>query len=63
MADDVELLIAAKTSAAVVAVDYLESPPAYLEVGAAETFRDETVAYAQAIWAQEDHPSRPNGCL
>lgn len=25
--------------------------PAYLEVGSAETFRDETVAYAQRIWA------------
>jgi acetyl esterase/lipase len=26
-------------------------PPAYLEVGAAEVFRDETVAYASRIWA------------
>ncbi|MGW2648856.1 alpha/beta hydrolase [Streptomyces sp. NPDC001393] len=25
-------------------------PPAYVEVGSAETLRDETVAYAQAIW-------------
>ncbi|MCC9307247.1 alpha/beta hydrolase [Kitasatospora sp. RB6PN24] len=25
-------------------------PPAYLEVGSAETFRDEVVAYADAIW-------------
>ncbi|WP_443033062.1 alpha/beta hydrolase [Streptomyces sp. A1-5] len=25
-------------------------PPAYVEVGSAETFRDEAVAYAQAIW-------------
>lgn len=25
-------------------------PPAYLEVGSAETFRDEAVAYANAIW-------------
>ncbi|MEU9133109.1 alpha/beta hydrolase [Kitasatospora sp. NPDC048540] len=25
-------------------------PPAYLEAGSAETFRDETVAYADAIW-------------
>jgi acetyl esterase/lipase len=26
-------------------------PPTYLEVGSAEVFRDETVAYASAIWA------------
>ncbi|WP_424187711.1 alpha/beta hydrolase [Actinokineospora sp. G85] len=26
-------------------------PPTYLEVGSAETFRDETVAYAQRIWS------------
>ena len=26
-------------------------PPAYLEAGSAETFRDETVAYAQRIWS------------
>ncbi|MGH3585696.1 MAG: alpha/beta hydrolase, partial [Pseudonocardia sp.] len=26
-------------------------PPAYIEVGAAEVFRDEDVAYATGIWA------------
>jgi acetyl esterase/lipase len=26
-------------------------PPTYLEVGSAEVFRDETVAYASTIWA------------
>ncbi|MGP9022824.1 alpha/beta hydrolase [Streptomyces sp. BR1] len=32
------------------ATDLSELPPAYLEVGSAETFRDEVVAYANAIW-------------
>ncbi|MFD9125359.1 alpha/beta hydrolase [Kitasatospora sp. NPDC059571] len=32
------------------ATDLSRLPPAYLEVGSAETFRDEAVAYAQAIW-------------
>lgn len=26
-------------------------PPTYIEVGAAETFRDEAVAYASGLWA------------
>ncbi|MFD5081329.1 alpha/beta hydrolase [Kitasatospora sp. NPDC058406] len=32
------------------ATDLSGLPPAYLEVGSAETFRDEGVAYADAIW-------------
>ena len=32
------------------ATDLTGLPPAYLEVGSAETFRDETVAYADALW-------------
>ncbi|MGD3108736.1 alpha/beta hydrolase [Streptomyces sp. YGL11-2] len=32
------------------ATDLSGLPPAYIEVGSAETFRDEDVAYAQAIW-------------
>ncbi|WP_375340997.1 alpha/beta hydrolase [Kitasatospora purpeofusca] len=32
------------------ATDLTGLPPAYLEVGSAETFRDEAVAYADAIW-------------
>ncbi|EST18988.1 alpha/beta hydrolase [Streptomyces roseochromogenus] len=32
------------------ATDLSRLPPAYLEVGSAETLRDEGVAYAQAIW-------------
>ncbi|MGW6708134.1 alpha/beta hydrolase [Streptomyces sp. NPDC054956] len=32
------------------ATDLSGLPPAYIEVGAAETFRDEDVAYADAIW-------------
>ncbi|MGW6691120.1 alpha/beta hydrolase [Streptomyces sp. NPDC054961] len=32
------------------ATDLSRLPPAYIEVGSAETFRDEDVAYAQAIW-------------
>jgi acetyl esterase/lipase len=32
------------------ATDLSRLPPAYLEVGSAETFRDEGVAYAGAIW-------------
>ncbi|MBT2382401.1 alpha/beta hydrolase [Streptomyces sp. ISL-11] len=32
------------------ATDLSELPPAYIEVGSAETFRDEDVAYAHAIW-------------
>lgn len=32
------------------ATDLSRLPPAYLEVGSAETFRDEGVAYANAIW-------------
>jgi acetyl esterase/lipase len=30
--------------------DLSRLPPAYLDVGSAETFRDETIAYANAIW-------------
>lgn len=33
------------------AADLAGLPPAYLEVGAAETFRDETVGYATRVWA------------
>ena len=33
------------------ATDLTNLPPTYLEVGSAEVFRDETVAYASAIWA------------
>ncbi|MFT4210294.1 MAG: alpha/beta hydrolase [Microbacterium sp.] len=33
------------------AADLSGLPPAYVEVGAAETFRDEAVAYASRIWA------------
>ncbi|GAA2277352.1 alpha/beta hydrolase [Kitasatospora cystarginea] len=32
------------------ATDLSELPPAYVEVGSAESFRDEAVAYANAIW-------------
>ncbi|MER7705072.1 alpha/beta hydrolase fold domain-containing protein [Kitasatospora sp. NPDC097605] len=32
------------------ATDLSGLPPAYLEVGSAETFRDEAVAYADAVW-------------
>ncbi|MFE2286677.1 alpha/beta hydrolase [Streptomyces sp. NPDC059443] len=32
------------------ATDLSALPPAYIEVGSAETFRDEDVAYADAIW-------------
>ncbi|MFI0915175.1 alpha/beta hydrolase [Streptomyces abikoensis] len=32
------------------ATDLSDLPPAYVEVGSAETFRDEGVAYANAIW-------------
>lgn len=32
------------------ATDLSALPPAYIEVGSAETFRDECVAYADAIW-------------
>ncbi|MER7755589.1 alpha/beta hydrolase [Kitasatospora sp. NPDC097643] len=32
------------------ATDLARLPPAYLEVGSAETFRDEVVAYADALW-------------
>lgn len=32
------------------ATDLSALPPAYIEVGSAETFRDEDVAYANAIW-------------
>ncbi|MEU3063583.1 alpha/beta hydrolase [Streptomyces subrutilus] len=32
------------------AADLSRLPPAYVEVGSAETFRDEAVAYADAIW-------------
>ena len=32
------------------ATDLTRLPPAYIEVGSAETFRDEGVAYANAIW-------------
>ncbi|MFJ7497480.1 alpha/beta hydrolase [Streptomyces sp. NPDC097727] len=32
------------------AADLSKLPPAYIEVGSAETFRDEDVAYANAIW-------------
>ncbi|MFF1908479.1 alpha/beta hydrolase [Kitasatospora sp. NPDC058218] len=32
------------------ATDLSGLPPAYLDVGSAETFRDEDVAYAQALW-------------
>lgn len=33
------------------ATDLSDLPPAYIEVGAAEVFRDEDVAYASSIWA------------
>jgi acetyl esterase/lipase len=32
------------------ATDLTRLPPAYIEVGSAETFRDEAVAYANALW-------------
>jgi acetyl esterase/lipase len=32
------------------ATDFANLPPTYLEVGSTETFRDETTAYANAIW-------------
>jgi acetyl esterase/lipase len=32
------------------ATDLSRLPPTYIDVGSAETFRDENVAYAQAIW-------------
>ncbi|MCX5213705.1 alpha/beta hydrolase [Kitasatospora sp. NBC_00240] len=37
-------------AAAARATDLSGLPPAYIEVGSAETFRDEAVAYADAIW-------------
>jgi acetyl esterase/lipase len=37
-------------AAAARATELSALPPAYLEVGSAETFRDEAVAYANAIW-------------
>ncbi|WP_354644258.1 alpha/beta hydrolase [Kitasatospora camelliae] len=37
-------------AAAARATDLSALPPAYLDVGSAETFRDEVVAYADAIW-------------
>lgn len=33
------------------ATDLSSLPPAFIEVGAAEVFRDEAVAYATAMWA------------
>jgi acetyl esterase/lipase len=33
------------------ATDLADLPPAYIDCGSAEVFRDEDVAYAQAIWA------------
>lgn len=33
------------------AIDLVGLPPAYIEVGAAETFRDEAVDYASRLWA------------
>ncbi|MCW2288279.1 acetyl esterase/lipase [Leucobacter luti] len=33
------------------AADLSQLPPAFLEVGSAEIFRDETIAYARRIWA------------
>ncbi|MYR18871.1 alpha/beta hydrolase, partial [Streptomyces sp. SID6137] len=33
------------------ATDLSGLPPAYLDVGSAETFRDETVTYASRLWA------------
>lgn len=37
------------------ATDLSGLPPAYIEVGSAETFRDEAVAYANAIWQAGGH--------
>ncbi|MGW3206082.1 alpha/beta hydrolase [Streptomyces sp. NPDC001135] len=37
------------------ATDLSGLPPAYIEVGSAETLRDENVAYAQAIWRAGGH--------
>lgn len=37
------------------ATDLSGLPPAYIDVGSAETFRDEDVAYAQAIWQAGGH--------
>ncbi|MCX4751693.1 alpha/beta hydrolase [Kitasatospora sp. NBC_01287] len=37
-------------AAAARATDLSRLPPAYIEVGSAETFRDEAVGYADAIW-------------
>ena len=34
------------------ATDLTNLPPAFIDVGTAEVFRDEDVAYASAIWAQ-----------
>jgi acetyl esterase/lipase len=31
--------------------DFSRLPPAYIEVGSAEVFRDEAVAYASGLWA------------
>jgi len=33
------------------ATDHSSLPPAFLDVGSADLFRDETVAYASALWA------------
>jgi acetyl esterase/lipase len=33
------------------ATDLIDLPPAFLDVGSAEIFRDETVAYANALWS------------
>lgn len=37
------------------ATDLSRLPPAYIEVGSAETFRDEDVAYAHGIWQAGGH--------
>ena len=35
------------------AADLSSLPPAYIEVGSAEVFRDESVSYASGIWAAD----------
>jgi acetyl esterase/lipase len=47
------------------ATDLSGLPPAFIDVGSAETFRDEAVAYASALWragSQAELHSWPGGC-
>lgn len=54
-----------ETAAPARAADLAGLPPAFLDVGSAETFRDEVAAYAEAIWRSGGHAELhvwPGGC-